>query len=144
MFFFAGGALGLIAIGVWLFALIDAALSPPAGVRYLQKVLWVVIVLLLLDIGAVLWFLFGRPRVGAPGQRAVEPDGSTAGPWGRGGLGGVSPGAGVPRPGSVPGRRPAGRPRPVAPDDDPDFLRSLDDRHRDDRPGPDTDGAAPA
>lgn len=92
----SSGFLTLLAIGVWLFALFDAVTCPEDKVRNLQKVLWVIVVLLFFVFGAALWFAFGRPR-------SV-------------------------RPGSFGGAR---RPGPIAPDDDPDFLRGLNQPRRD-------------
>lgn len=98
MLFAAGGVVGIVALGFWLFSLVDVITAPPAQVRNLQKVVWVVIVLVGVEVGAVFWFFFGRPttRVAA-----------TSGPLGR------------------PSRR------VVAPDDDADFLRSLNKPHDD-------------
>jgi hypothetical protein len=65
-------------------------------VRALPRALWVVLILLLPILGPVAYFLAGRPVPGGP-------DGPPARPLG-------------PRP----------RPRPTSPDDDAEFLRSLD------------------
>ncbi|GAB3225520.1 hypothetical protein GCM10027447_14960 [Glycomyces halotolerans] len=75
--------------------------------RRLSRGWWVAIILLLPIAGAVLWFLLGRSR----------PEGGQRGPGRPGGGAGGGP------------RRPRG---PVAPDDDPDFLRDLDKQLRDD------------
>ena len=64
-------------------------------VRALPRALWVVLILLLPILGPVAYFLAGRPVPGGP-------DGSPARPLG-------------PRP----------RPRPTSPDDDAEFLRTL-------------------
>ena len=114
MFIFAGGIVGLVAIAVWLFALFDALTAPAEEIRVMQKPLWILVVLLLLDIGGVLWLIFGRPRAGVAGAEGRDRRND---PWG----------------GAVERRtRPGGR-RTVAPDDDPDFLRSIG-RHDDDGP----------
>ena len=102
MLFAAGGVVGLLAIGFWIFGLIDVVTAPAAQVRNLQKVVWVIIVLIGLEFGVVGWLIYGRPRERVP--------------------------AGVP-----PLRRSPGR-RVVAPDDDVDFLRSLN-KPRDDGDG---------
>jgi hypothetical protein len=69
-------------------------------IRGAPRTVWVLAILLIPLGGAIGWFLLGRPRPALP------------------------PGAGR--------RRPAGPrpepPRPRAPDDDPEFLRSLDHR----------------
>lgn len=82
-----------IAFVVVLYAFIDVVLSRGDDVRSLPKPLWAVLVLVLPLLGAVGWFVWGRPRTAGNG----------------GGL--------------VPGK---GR-GPVAPDDDPAFLRQIDD-----------------
>jgi hypothetical protein len=111
--FFAGGIVSVVAIGLWLFCLFDSVTAPAAEIRGLQKALWVLIVLLLLDVGSILWLIFGRPRAGVPGleQRDRRTD-----PWG-GAL----------------ERAPRNTSRKtMAPDDDIEFLRSLDKPHPND------------
>lgn len=94
-----------------LYCLLDLALTDRRAVRSLTKVGWFAIVLALPVVGAGLWLLLGRPGTDArPGQG--EP------PRGRPG------GAGTGRGGPGPGRRPRG------PEDDPRFLRDLDDQRR--------------
>jgi hypothetical protein len=88
-------------------ALIIAAVADCLGgehpPRKLTRAWWVIIILLVPIAGAVLWFTVGRARPPRP-----------------------QPG---PRRGDVGPHRPRG---PVAPDDDPDFLRDIDRRLRDD------------
>ena len=90
-------------------ALVIAALADCLGgehaPRKLSRAWWVPIILLLPVVGGILWFAVGRARPPRPKPGA-----------GRGGS------AGGPR-------SPRG---PVAPDDDPDFLRDIDRRLRDD------------
>ena len=122
----------VVLLGVWIYTLVDLGRTPGAQVRVLPKWLWLVLVILLGVLAVPLWFLLGRPREGYPP------------PGGGGGGGGGGLGAG-PRP-----------PRPLAPDDDPDFLKRLDEqswsarmerlcRERD-RPAkdPDAPGSGPA
>jgi hypothetical protein len=93
--------LAIAAIALHLYALIDLLRSRSEDVRLLPKWLWL-LVWLLPVIGPVLYLLAGQPRVGpAPGG-------------GGGGAGGI---AGGPRPRG-----------PVAPDDDPEFLKRLDEQ----------------
>jgi hypothetical protein len=83
-----------------VYALVDLVRSDSAGVRAIPKPLWFLVVLFPVA-GPVAWLLLGRPRVGpAPGG---------------GGGGGIT---GGPRP-------PRG---PIAPDDDPEFLKRLDEQ----------------
>ena len=107
MTFLGLGLVGLVVLGVWIFALIDVLVTPAEEVRHLQKVVWFLIVLLVLPgfeiLGIVLWFVFGRPRVSVPAGQSP--------------LGRARPGTG----GSA-NRAPQ---RGVGPDDDIDFLRGL-------------------
>jgi hypothetical protein len=102
MLLFDGGFL-LVGIALWIFCLIDVITTPPEQCRNLPKLAWVFLVILLLDVGALLWLVAGRRwdrmRVGGPVAR-----GSSFGP--------VTPAAGR---------------RSVAtnPDDDEEFLAGL-------------------
>ena len=104
-----GAFVAVLVLGVWIYAAADAATSRSSEVRSLPKSVWVLLTVLLPVIGSVAWFVAGRPRVPAAVSRS-------------GGELAASP---TDRPG-----RPA-RPRPVAPDDDPDFLQQLGRRLRD-------------
>ncbi|MFC6079601.1 PLDc N-terminal domain-containing protein [Sphaerisporangium aureirubrum] len=93
--------LGLALLAFWLYCLFDVITTPEQDVRNLPKMLWVLIIVLLPGLGGVLWLLLGRPLGEQTASR--RPPGDT------------------------------GRPRPSAPrgpDDDPDFLRDLDQRMR--------------
>jgi len=58
--------LALVALGLWLFALFDVITTDSSLCRNLPKLLWVLLVVVLFDIGAVAWLLLGRPqRAGA-------------------------------------------------------------------------------
>lgn len=95
---YADGALGLALLGLWIFCLLDVITTDPVLCRNLPKPVWVVIVLLLPDVGSVAWLLAGRPRT-APT-----------------------------RPGGLPYKGNTGRPAspPAAnPDDDAEFLRQV-------------------
>ena len=61
MLFEVGGIVGFLLLALWIWALVDCISSDSAMVRNLPKFGWLVIVILLLDIGAVLWLLLGRP-----------------------------------------------------------------------------------
>ncbi|MCL2780151.1 MAG: PLD nuclease N-terminal domain-containing protein [Actinomycetia bacterium] len=105
-----GLLLTLIAIAIWLYAIFDALLTPADQTRNLPKGAWVVIVLLLPDLGTIAWFILGRPRR-ADASRSQNARGMR---W-------PSPGAATPF-----GRASRSHPaHPSAPDDDPEFLRQL-------------------
>jgi hypothetical protein len=97
------GLFFLIDLALLVIALIDCLSTDEHEVRNLPKVVWVFIILLFSPIGPIVWFVAGRP------QRA------RTGTW--------RPGRGFPE---------AERPRPVAPDDDPEFLRRVERSRRDD------------
>jgi hypothetical protein len=116
------GFLILIWVVLWVAAFVDALLTDPTRVRNLPKIVWLIGIVLLGGFAAIAWFIFGRPRregsvgsgpspLGArfshPSARRTDESGATG--WTLGGTGGRRSG-------------------PIAPDDDPDFLRSLGQR----------------
>jgi hypothetical protein len=98
-----GGVIGVLALLLWVFCIFDAITSDAARVRNLPKLLWVVIVVVLVDIGSLLWLLAGRPR-GEAGPKPVSR-------------------RGVPPEYDRPGRAAAS-----SPDDDAAFLAQLKER----------------
>ncbi|GAA1031285.1 PLD nuclease N-terminal domain-containing protein [Virgisporangium ochraceum] len=98
------GLLMLIDLALLVIALIDCLSTEEFSVRNLPKVVWVFVILLFSPIGAIAWFVAGRPQKS---------------PIGRGGQ--WRPGAGFPE---------RERPRPLAPDDDPQFLQSVERSRR--------------
>ncbi|MEV6815159.1 PLD nuclease N-terminal domain-containing protein [Micromonospora sp. NPDC051296] len=81
-------------------ALISCLSAEEDDIRHLPRIAWVLIILFFPLVGSIAWFLAGRER-------------KAGGNWATG-----------TRPAE---RRPA---RPVAPDDDPEFLRSIEERSR--------------
>jgi hypothetical protein len=100
------GLLMLVDLALLVIALIDCLSTDEFSVRNLPKVVWVFLILLFSPIGAIAWFVAGRPQKTPVGR---------AGQW--------RPGSGFPE---------RERPRPLAPDDDPEFLRSVERTRRDD------------
>lgn len=98
--------LGLLVLAFWLYCILDVAMADQALVRNLPRLVWLVLVVVAAPVGGIAWLVAGRPT----GVRA--------------------------RPGSTdrrPARRAPDAPRgPLGPDDDPDFLRRLDERLHDD------------
>lgn len=77
---------------VFVYGLVDVIRTDRRATRGISKTAWIVVMILLPVLGAVLWFLIGRPyNIGAAPQPASHP---------------------------------------AAPDDDPDFLRNLEARRR--------------
>ena len=96
-----------IELALVVFCLIDCVQSDEHRIRNLPKWAWVVVIILLPILGAVIWLFAGRPTRASAGREAPRPSGRTAG---------------------FPGyQRPTSR--PTAPDDDPEFLRSLKKRN---------------
>jgi hypothetical protein len=90
----------LLVLALWIYAFIDCLNTPEEQVKGLPKVVWVIIVLLFGEvlIGPIAWLVAGKHR------GPVPADGSTPSPFSR------------------------GRSQPtkfVAPDDNPEFLKSL-------------------
>ncbi|MFF4413363.1 PLDc N-terminal domain-containing protein [Streptosporangium sp. NPDC001559] len=92
----------LAILAFWLYCLFDAITTPDEDARNLPKLLWVIIVLLLPVAGGVFWLLLGRPS--ASGARGTLPPDD---------------------------HRSVRREAPRGPDDDPEFLRDLERRLRD-------------
>jgi hypothetical protein len=101
------GGFGLLVFGLWLFCLIDVITTDEWRCRNLPKIWWVLIVLLLFDVGAVVWLVAGRPW---PGQELGGRRGSSYAEYDR------------------PGRFVAGNP-----DDDEEFLRQCRERAEEQR-----------
>lgn len=102
---------GLLVLAFWLYCVLDVAMAEPALVRNLPKLVWLVLVVVVPTVGGIAWLVAGRPahatlRPGSTDRRPSRP----------------SPG----RP------RPPRPPSPRGPDDDPDFLRRLDEQLRGD------------
>jgi len=58
---FFDGALGVLLFAGWVFCLIDLITTDEALCRNMPKTAWILVVLLLADVGAVLWLVAGRP-----------------------------------------------------------------------------------
>ncbi|MFI6502236.1 PLDc N-terminal domain-containing protein [Nonomuraea typhae] len=99
----AGVLFTLAVLAFWLYSLFDVITTPEDEVRNVPKTLWVLVIILVPVVGGLLWFLLGRPARGGAG----EPMGGPQRPF-------------QPRPAP-----------PKGPEDDPEFLRNLDRRMRD-------------
>ena len=76
---FADGFLGLVMLCVWVYCVFEAITADPARVRNLPKLMWVIVVILLVDVGSLLWIFAGRPRTPAAtaaraGAAAIPPE----------------------------------------------------------------------
>lgn len=83
----------ILVLVVFIYGLIDLIRTDARLTKGISKPAWIVVQIVLPVLGAVLWFLIGRPRGQAP-------------------------------------EAPVSYRHPTAPDDDPDFLRNLEQRRR--------------
>ena len=61
--------LGVVWFAIWVFALIDVLSAPEPAIRRLPKLGWLLVVVIFGVIGALAWFVLGRPE--GPGQRGL-------------------------------------------------------------------------
>jgi hypothetical protein len=87
----------VLQIALAVIALISCLSADDGDIRGLPRIGWILVILFFPLIGSITWFIFGRTKTK-----------SRPGTW--------RPGAGLPE---------RERPRPVAPDDNPEFLRKL-------------------
>ena len=99
MLFFDGG-LALILFAVWVFCIIDVITTPESDTRNLPKLAWLIIVIILVDVGSLAWLIAGRNWNAQPADMAYKGNR---------------------------GRQPArpARARATNPDDDEEFLANL-------------------
>jgi hypothetical protein len=117
------GVAGLLLLGLWIFCLIDVITTPEGECRNLPKIVWLLIVLFLFDVGSIVWLIAGRNWNRTPGNLASR--------------------TGLTRP-SAPAAR-----RATNPDDDEEFQAQLrarveEQRRRARETQPDDDAPPPA
>jgi hypothetical protein len=100
---FFDGVFGLVLLGLWIFCIVDVITTPDGECRNLPKLLWLLIVILLPDIGSILWLIAGRNWNRRPANLPYR---------GNRGTGRFGPAATTVR-------------RPTNPDDDEEFLAQL-------------------
>jgi hypothetical protein len=67
------GGFGLLLFALWLFCIIDVITVDESRVRYLPKIVWLLIVLLIPDVGSIVWLAVGHTwesRASQPATRA--------------------------------------------------------------------------
>ncbi|MYY06807.1 MULTISPECIES: PLD nuclease N-terminal domain-containing protein [unclassified Streptomyces] len=94
----------LLPLALTIFAFIDCLNTPEDEAKHLPKIAWVFIILLFWIVGPIVWLAAGKVREAPAGGRAPSD-------WHRG-----------------------RRQQWVAPDDNPDFLKSLKDEPLEDGP----------
>ncbi|MDQ1701286.1 MAG: hypothetical protein QOF57_538 [Frankiaceae bacterium] len=60
--FLGEGAIGMALLVLWIFCIIDVIRTPDVDTRNLPKLLWLLVVLIVPDVGSILWLLLGRPH----------------------------------------------------------------------------------
>jgi hypothetical protein len=66
------GVIGIALVFIWIYCLYDVITTHDGLVRNLPKIAWFVIVLLIPDIGSILWLCFGRPHVQSRAAVSVD------------------------------------------------------------------------
>ena len=106
--------LPVLALALSLYALIDCARTPDENMpARMPKMLWIILIVMVAVVGPVAWIIVSRVKAAEERGGYIEPT-----VWSS--------------PEGTSFRR-RERPRPAAPDDDPEFLRRLDEdlrRHR--------------
>ncbi|WP_182112938.1 MULTISPECIES: PLD nuclease N-terminal domain-containing protein [unclassified Actinotalea] len=97
----------IVEFALLVFCLIDCIQTPEGSARNLGKTAWIFVIILIPIAGAVAWLVAGRPAKQRPSSAVPWPSTATAG---------------FPE-----YERPA---RPRGPDDDPEFLASVERRER--------------
>ncbi|HEU5037594.1 MAG TPA: PLD nuclease N-terminal domain-containing protein [Nocardioides sp.] len=64
--------LGVVALALWVFCLVDAIGSPADRIRNLPKVAWVLLILFFPLVGSIAWLVAGRPDGGVARRSAYE------------------------------------------------------------------------
>ena len=88
----------LLPIALAIFALVDCIQTDEAHVRGIPKIGWILLIVLIWVVGPIAWLIAGKDRARAGGASAGRSYG---------------------------GRQARPPARPMAPDDDPEFLRQL-------------------
>ena len=61
-----GGILFLVALAVWLYCLLDAITADRDTLRALRKGVWIAVVVLTFEVGAIAWLIWGGRATAAP------------------------------------------------------------------------------
>ena len=67
------GLLGLVVIGLTVYALIDCVRTDSAEIKGLPKVVWVLLIVLITPVGPIAWLVAGRDRHHSPPPLSRHP-----------------------------------------------------------------------
>lgn len=110
---FADGFFGLVLLGLWFFCIMDVIVTDSGVVRNLPKPVWLLLVLLIPDVGSLAWLIGGHPWASSTASHGLPSKGN---------HGRVSTGRRAPAPSQA-----------RNPDDDEEFLARLRARAEDQR-----------
>ena len=65
------GLLLVAVLGLWIYSVFDVIRSDAEAVRYLHKLIWLVLVIFISPVGPLAWLFLGRPQ--PVGTRLFEP-----------------------------------------------------------------------
>lgn len=79
---YADGVVGLVLLGLWLFAIFDVISTDSSMCRNLPKSVWLIVVIILPEVGSIPWLLLGRPELGGfrPGDTTMPTSRRPVGP----------------------------------------------------------------
>ena len=101
---YGGGALAIAIFALWVYCILDVIATQEGLMRNMPKVFWLIVVIILPTVGSFAWLLLGRPKEA-----------------------GYMPGDTNPRP-PVRDHHPSSSPRPIGPEDSPEFMTGMSDR----------------
>ena len=58
-----GAVVGIGFLILWIYCIYDVVTTDDAIIRHLPKVVWLILVIVLADIGSLLWLALGRPQI---------------------------------------------------------------------------------
>jgi hypothetical protein len=70
----------IVPLAITIYAVIDAIQTEEARVRYLPKLIWILLILLFTPIGGIAWLVTGRQRGSQNGRRGPNYPAAPRGP----------------------------------------------------------------
>ena len=88
--FAGGGLIGFLLIALWIYCILDVIATEEFLMRGLPKMAWLIIVIILPDIGSIAWLALGRPQFAGwrPGDTEGRKTKRVVGPEDRPDFGG--------------------------------------------------------